>query len=757
MTPESLTVGSGASRAKRRAAELPAVAAALLTALLAVTCAGPGTPPLSVAPSGVPAPPRSPATATPRVVALAYGGSFCALREDGRIVCWGRNFASSLGDGTHEARSEPALLAGLDGVREIRGLSPYGFCALRSDASLWCWGFGYTGDATTPAAGVTPHLVAREVSAFGFPERFPGVCVRHGDGRTSCTELRASERQGCSVWADEAQSSCLAWRAGVKESPRSVSEAGSVTWGGSPRRQGYPPRCVLENGSVRCGGDNSAGAIGDPSRRQADTPVPVPGMTDVLSLAQSGTAACVVRADGSAWCWGRNAQGELIVPPDPRPCTSGGVATGCNRVPTRLPVQDVAQVVLGWRMFVVTRAGILLASRREGPSVETAANILEPVAGIPPVATVVAGNLAPHVACAVTKGGEVYCLGNGADLGDRSPQVSRVPVRIASVADAAQVQVDITSACAALNDGTVSCWGDPTAPRGLRDIAAVAPPCALARDGRVWCWGHNLDGEMGLGVRGRPGIDRDKEIVHLPRPVPALSGIRQISSHQGTTCALDARGTVRCWGPWGPRSPTLSPTEIRGLPPIDQIWTVWHRQCGLTRDRQMWCWRTGSSAAPVTEWGRPARLPSHGSGAESKKEICVIDTNASARCIGTAAQPAGLIGVRQLSLAPERPTQVFRGCAVLESGDLRCWGPPHCPMRAALCGGGPWNTVTTVLREVRQVSVGSYLSCAVRADGTVWCWGQGGLGGLGEPFPPRDQLIRVDLDRLDAVTAPVDR
>lgn len=68
---------------------------------------------------------------------------------------------------SHEARSEPAVLAGLDSVQEIRGLSPHGFCARQTDGSLWCWGFGYTGDVSTPVAGVTPRQVARDVSAKG--------------------------------------------------------------------------------------------------------------------------------------------------------------------------------------------------------------------------------------------------------------------------------------------------------------------------------------------------------------------------------------------------------------------------------------------------------------------------------------------------------------------------------------------------------------------------------------------------------------
>jgi alpha-tubulin suppressor-like RCC1 family protein len=192
--------------------------------------------------------------------------------------------------------------------------------------------------------------------------------VRHGDGRTDCAELRPSENSGCVVWTDEARSSCLFQRRGLKATPKTLSEAGQVLWGGTPHLQGSRSQCVLEGGIVRCTGDNVVGGLGDPSLKRAERPVAVPGMTNVVSLSDSSTSTCAVRADGSAWCWGRNAYGEIAVAPDPRPCVDGRAKVTCNRAPTRLPVNDVAQVVFGAQMYVLTHAGALLISRLDGPS-----------------------------------------------------------------------------------------------------------------------------------------------------------------------------------------------------------------------------------------------------------------------------------------------------------------------------------------------------------------------------------------------------
>ncbi len=68
--------------------------------------------------------------------------------------------------------------------------------------------------------------------------------------------------------------------------------------------QGPPPVVIV---GVLCQAhDNFWGKLGDSSLREAETARPVPGLHDVLSVSDSGTATCAVRADGVVLCWGRN-------------------------------------------------------------------------------------------------------------------------------------------------------------------------------------------------------------------------------------------------------------------------------------------------------------------------------------------------------------------------------------------------------------------------------------------------------------------
>jgi alpha-tubulin suppressor-like RCC1 family protein len=48
-----------------------------------------------------------------------------------------------------------------------------------------------------------------------------------------------------------------------------------------------------------------------------------------------------------------------------------------------------------------------------------------------------------------------------------------------------------------------------------------------------------------------------------------------------------------------------------------------------------------------------------------------------------------------------------------------------------------WTTVSTPLANLTEVAAGYNHTCALRNDGTVWCWGYNGNGELGMALPAR--------------------
>jgi alpha-tubulin suppressor-like RCC1 family protein len=89
-------------------------------------------------------------------------------------------------------------------------------------------------------------------------------------------------------------------------------------------------------------------------------------------------------------------------------------------------------------------------------------------------------------------------------------------------------------------------------------------------------------------------------------------------------------------------------------------------------------------------------------------------------------------------------------CAVRSDGTLWCWGlndkgqlarePIDASSRCRVRGSNPERTLpcetrarrTTTFSDVADVSVGNGTTCALRRDGTVWCWGLNDAGELGQ-------------------------
>ncbi|MBF4161257.1 hypothetical protein [Nocardioides acrostichi] len=87
-------------------------------------------------------------------VDLSAYGAVCALRESGRVLCWGSNYNNGLGRGDDVALSgTPIPVPGLTGAVAL-----HDSCATRADGTAWCWsslGGGAFGDGG-PGARVVP-------------------------------------------------------------------------------------------------------------------------------------------------------------------------------------------------------------------------------------------------------------------------------------------------------------------------------------------------------------------------------------------------------------------------------------------------------------------------------------------------------------------------------------------------------------------------------------------------------------------------
>ncbi len=186
---------------------------------------------------------------THKITGVTFGTSHtCVLIDSGRVKCWGIGEEGVLGDGTTRNQTTPVFVKNLSGVKK---LASGGFqnCALLKDKIVKCWGRVFTGIAT--------------------PE-----------GQEQIIKLMPALVKNLS---------------GVKDL--------DVSWGHAC--------AVVENGRVKCWGDNSYGQLGDGTTQNKKHATFVKNLTGAKQVKVGGYQSCALIKDGSLKCWGYNLYGQL--------------------------------------------------------------------------------------------------------------------------------------------------------------------------------------------------------------------------------------------------------------------------------------------------------------------------------------------------------------------------------------------------------------------------------------------------------------
>jgi alpha-tubulin suppressor-like RCC1 family protein len=101
-------------------------------------------------------------------------------------------------------------------------------------------------------------------------------------------------------------------------------------------------------------------------------------------------------------------------------------------------------------------------------------------------------------------------------------------------------------------------------------------------------------------------------------------------------------------------------------------------------------------------------------------------------------------------------------CAILEGGDLRCWGASaygQLGNNSRVSRNIPIGTWGMRYRTVSAVALGARHTCALEDNGRVWCWGDGREGQLGMgdlAADPNDNLRYTPVRMLGRNFGPVE-
>ncbi|WP_060905435.1 RCC1 domain-containing protein [Streptomyces scabiei] len=241
------------------------------------------------------------------VKSLAVGCNHALALKNGRVWAWGRNDSGQLGDGTTSAKDtgygKPVAVQGPDKVKAIAAGCNFSM-ALTQDGTVWTWGadaggqlgIGGTpgGTPTVPAHRNTPQQVSglREVTALA-----PGLT--HAAVLTAGGTVKAWGTNASGLGNDSTA---------VSSTPVDVKHLEGVEKLISGGNSSF---AILSDGSVKGWGRNTEAQLGDGTQVNRTAPVLVDGLTNVRDIAAGQYHTVALREDQSVIAWGNNFAGQL--------------------------------------------------------------------------------------------------------------------------------------------------------------------------------------------------------------------------------------------------------------------------------------------------------------------------------------------------------------------------------------------------------------------------------------------------------------
>jgi alpha-tubulin suppressor-like RCC1 family protein len=306
--------------------------------------------------------------------------------------------------------------------------------------------------------------------------------------------------------------------------------------------------------------------------------------------------------------------------------------------------------------------------------------------------------------CAIKTNGKLFCWG----YSQFDNNSSLVPMQEGTGAtDWLTVAAGCNCTCAIKTNGKLFCWGDnyqgglgnnstldslvpvqeSTGGTDWVRISASDNACAIKTDGTLFCWGNNEYGQLGNNST-------------LESHVPVQESTRAtdwaaVSANGGRTCALKTNGTVFCWGYNGPQLDT-NLIDFSTVPVQESTFaTDWAAVSAgdlytfaIKTNGKLFCWGGPDPAQEYTDATDWANVSS------GDLYRCAIKTNGTLFCWGN--NDKGQLGNNSTEYG-------------------------HIPVQEST-GATDWTRVSAGCGDT---------TCAIKTDGTLFCWGNNMFGQLG--------------------------
>ncbi|PTL81510.1 chromosome condensation regulator RCC1 [Vitiosangium sp. GDMCC 1.1324] len=284
-----------------------------------------------------------------------------------------------------------------------------------------------------------------------------------------------------------------------------------------------------------------------------------------------------------------------------------------------------------------------------------------------------------------------------------------------------------------LGQGDTTARATPTVVADLSRVASIAinsnTSLVVREDGTVWTWGANASGQLGLGTPPVEGQTRTPDTQARNRPTQVSGLTDAVSGALGFSHALvlKADGTVVAFGKNnngqlgdGTTTDRDYPVPVHGLKDVVKLVGGSQQSVALTRDGSVWVWgnnnfgNLGQGIADSDAHPEPAQVP-------------------------------GLSGVVDIASGRDHVL------ALHSDGTVSAWGLNASGQVGNGEGGSGLEVLAPVkvvgLTDVVAVYANSNFGLALKADGTLWGFGQNFNGQLGNGQSGKDHQVQPLADK----------
>ncbi len=654
----------------------------------------------------------------------------CRIDALGEMRCWGKNTSGQLGDGTKSRRNVMTPVTGSHVWKSVTVFRDT-TCAIDTGSRLWCWGL-LGGVAGTPFQASEPTQAGSAADWVQVSVGEGHICGLHQDGALTC-------------WGANSQGQLGVPSPTFAPVDAPVQVEPGTAWGVVAAGVGYTC-AVKRDGSLWCWGANTYGNLGDGTLASRSTPTRVGSEVDWRTVDTGAFyTTCGIRLDGNLWCWGQNVYGQVVggtdtkvVAPQKQAGPGGWRSVDSGSLSTCGTLFN--DTVSCWGRII----GVDATPLGTGTLSE-----MGPVKDAAPSEPGAVGARFPTFVCAQTKDDSTWCWGQNNDG----------QLAIGSFANKAEPE--------RVGQATWSQIGP-----------GAGYTCGLRQDGTLWCWGGGSAIQWPLMSAGQPIL------VQSPVQVDPGNTWRSLSVGAADFCGVKNDKSLWCAGGDFSAKITQFGTDQKWAS-VDlgggfYITTYWLLAAGLRDDRSLWSF-VDSTTQPVTQfgtltdWDEVAISRAHACGRRAGSLWCWFQSKPSdaPRQVGTtsdwklvrssaqfttlsATVPAMGYGIRTdgtmwswtaTASAPLTPTPIGQGttwdtldvgpgfiCAIATDHSLWCWGETDISVLLATgeIKRSPEPVRVGTSNDWAQIELGRAHLTALKTDGSLWAWGFGENGELGQ-------------------------